>query len=432
MGINMNQKKHIDIDIKDYYEIKVGSIWRGLKQDSAAFKMLCFYFFMEYVHPQAIYPIIDVIPWAQIALGLTILFALFDKNIHWVTNIENKYLILFFATVLTSSIFAFNPAISWLNANIALNWLILYFLIITIVNTEKRFLFFTLLFLLLSFKMSQHGFRTFAMRGFSFAGWGVSGGPVWFRNSGEFGMQMAIFIPLSTAFILSLRCNWGRIKRIFFYLMPITGLFSIATTSSRCAQLAVGAVGIWFILKSRMGIKAVTGILITGWLLYTILPPEMFDRFHEMGKDKTSLERLALWTFALDTVREYPLLGIGYSNWGVYCNTINPEGLGPYHRCEEVHNTYIKNATELGIASFFIMFGMLLLMFWINFKTRIAATKLGNRFLFYISHGLDGGLVGYMVSCFFISALYYPFVWVHLALTVSLHEISKRMSIVNE
>jgi hypothetical protein len=42
-----------------------------------------------------------------------------------------------------------------------------------------------------------------------------------------------------------------------------------------------------------------------------------------------------------------------------------------------------------------------------------------------VAHGLDGGLVGYLVSTFFFSELFYPVIWVQLSMTVALHQISK-------
>ncbi len=387
---------------------------------------------MEYVRPQAIYPSIDILPWAQIALIFALVAAFSDKNIKWVSNPENKLVIIFSIIVILSSLFAFNPSVSWRYIDVAINWLFLYFLIIAIVNTEKRFFIFTLLFLLVSFKMSQHGFRNFAMRGFGFASWGTGGAPGWFQNSGEFGIQMTIFVPIAIAFILPLKASWNRIKKIFFYLMPVTGLFSIVASSSRGAQMAIAVVGVWFILKSRAGIKAVLGIAIAGWLLYSILPPEMFDRYETMGEDRTSLERLSHWEYGLGLIEDYPYLGIGYSNWLYYCNFNNPEGLEPYNRCRLAHNTYIESASELGIPAFVVMIIMLLLMFWLNLKTRTHAKKINNKFIFYMSHGLDGGLVGYLVSSFFISVLFYPFLWVQLAMTVALHEVSKKLTPVQQ
>jgi hypothetical protein len=41
--------------------------------------------------------------------------------------------------------------------------------------------------------------------------------------------------------------------------------------------------------------------------------------------------------------------------------------------------------------------------------------------MYFMAHGLDGALVGYVASGFFISVLYYPFFWINFAMTVALH-----------
>ena len=113
--------------------------------------------------------------------------------------------------------------------------------------------------------MSQHGFFSFASRGFSYTSWGVVGSPGWFRDSGDFGIAMTVFFPLAFAFAFALKDYWGRYKRWFFYFLPITGMVTIVATSSRGAQLGMVAIGIWFLLKSGKGIKAMIGILVVGW-----------------------------------------------------------------------------------------------------------------------------------------------------------------------
>lgn len=415
-------------DIEDYYAIKVSAIWSSLKQESAAFWLLCVYIFFEYVRPQTIYPAIDILPWAQIVLLLAALTAYFDKSIKFVSNIENRLLIIFFLIILLSSLFAFLPATSFSNLNVAVNWIILYFLIISIVNTEKRFLIFILLFLLVSFKMSQHGFRTFATRGFSFASWGVSGAPGWFNNSGEFGIQMTIFVPLAVTFIMALKGYWGRFKRWFFYLMPITGLIAIVATSSRGAQLAIIVVGLWFVLRTGKGIKTAFGVLLVGSILYMVMPQEQKTRFDTMGEDQTSVERLEHWRFGVDTTIHNPILGIGYSNWLKYCWYKDPFKDIPAVTCHLAHNMYVECMSELGIPGLIVFMLMLYQMFKQNSRTRIYARKVDNKFLLFASHGLDGGLIGLMVSGFFISVLFYPFVWVQLAMTVALNEVSRNQA----
>ena len=274
--------------------------------------------------------------------------------------------------------------------------------------------------------MSQHGFRTFAERGFSFAGWGATGSPGWFQNSGEFGIQMTIFVPLSIAFIFALQEHWGRYKKVLFYLLPVTGAVSIIATSSRGAQLAIVTIGCWFMLKNRMGLRWVAGILIVAGALYAVLPEEQLERFREAGDDDTSVQRVEYWNYGMEIIRDHPGLGIGYANWRDYCWFHNPSGIGPAQSCEMAHNIFVEAGTELGLSGLFVFIVMSSLLFVQNARTRHYAKRNKKKFIVYIAHGLDAGMIGYLVSGFFISAFFYPFFWFQLAMTVALHEVAKK------
>jgi hypothetical protein len=41
--------------------------------------------------------------------------------------------------------------------------------------------------------------------------------------------------------------------------------------------------------------------------------------------------------------------------------------------------------------------------------------------MFFMAYGLDGALVGFITSGFFISVLYYPFFWINFAMTAALY-----------
>jgi O-antigen ligase len=427
MKFSRKSANHTAVNITDYYAVKPKAIWQGLKQECPAFWWLCAYLFLEYIRPASLYPVLDVLPWTKIALIMVCITAYSDKTVKWVSCKVNKLMILFFIIVLLSSVFAFRPSVSWNMIDIPINWLIIYFLIITVVNTEKRYFVFVLLFLLVNFKMSQHGFFSFANRGFAYTSWGVNGSPGWFKDSGDFGVVMTIFFPLASAFALALNEYWGLFKKWFFYFMPITGAVTIIATSSRGAQLGMIATGVWFLLKSAKGIKAMMGILIVGWALYAMLPEGMLREYQTAGDDPTSIDRLAHWSFGMNVIRDNPLLGVGYNNWLDYCNFLNPYGLGIRADCRLPHNTFIDAAATLGVAGFLVYVWMALMIFIINRRTRKNAKKCNNKLILYLAHGLDGGLVGYLVSTFFFSELFFPDFWVQLTMTVALHEVSKKL-----
>jgi O-antigen ligase len=412
-------KKHVP-DIADFYAVRVGALWAGLKGEHVCFWALCSYFFFEYVRPQSIYPVIDVIPWAQISLLITLVTVFSDRSVKWVSNIENKLFFLFAIIIILSGIFAFMPQLSWHGRNIMLGWFLVYFLVINIINSEKRLFLFTLAYLLFSFKMSQHGFLSWAGRGFSFANWGLIGAGGWFQNSGEFAIQMLVFGTLSAGFVVALKRYWGRYKKWFFYLMPFTAFMSVIGASSRGAQLALAVIGVIVLLKAKAGLKVLIPLLLVAAVAFYFLPDEQKQRFTEMGGDKTSLERLEYWKFGLEVMHDYPVIGVGYRNWWrYYFSSGKSRGWAM-----DPHNIFILAGAELGYTGLACFILMVLFVFIINARTRHIAKKLDNNFLFYMAHGLDAGLVGFLAAGFFVTVLYYPFFWVQMAMTVALFSIS--------
>lgn len=420
-------KSITDIDISEYYSVKVRSLWEGFKREDAAFKWLCVYFFIEYVRPQNLYPVLDILPWGQLSLLATCIAAITNPKVKWVSNPGNIVFFLFFLVVFLSAVFAFKPSLAFSKFDIVINWLVLYFVMITVINTEKKFILFLLLFFLVNFKMSQFGFRSFMARGYS--SWGVAGSPGWFKNAGDLGVQMTIFVPLATGYILALREYWGKYKRILFYALPVTGLVTIIATASRGALLGIAAAGAWYLIKSRLGLRALVVVAIFGALVYALLPQGMYREFEAAGEDKTSEVRLALWRFGMDVMRDYPVFGIGYENWVRYCWHENPDGVEDTGRCSVQHNTLVQAVSETGITGFVLYITIIVSIILINARTRTRAMRCDNKFLLYISHGLDGGVVGYFVSSFFFSVLFYPMIWVQLALTVILNEIAKKQEV---
>ena len=171
------------------------------------------------------------------------------------------------------------------------------------------------------------------------------------------------------------------------------------------------------------------GILIVGWALYTILPDQMLEEFADAGEDSTSQTRIALWTYGLEVVRENPVLGVGYHNWMDYCVFRNPYGIGGNRYCLVPHNSYITASAETGILGLAVYIMIMLYILVENLRTRKNARLHDNRFILFSAYGLDGGLIAYMISTIFFSVTWYPMLYVQLAMSVALYEISKGQDI---
>ena len=405
-----------------FYSLQLRDMWNGFKKESPAFKWLCIYLLFEYIRPQTLYPAIDILPYTQIALVLSVFYAINDRCIKFVFGSGGGVLIAYYVLVLITSALAFNPSTAFSKLDIITNWLIFYFLVVSVVNNEKRFFMFLLVFFLVNFKMSQFGFRSFISRGYS--SFGVSGSPGWFKDSGDLGIEMVLFVPLVLGFIYALKGYWGRYMRIFMYMLPVTGVVTIIATTSRGAQLGLVAAAMWILLVNRK-LKLVLLLLVAGALVYLILPDRMIAEFESAGDDSTSQARLIFWEFGRQVIENHSLLGVGYYNWIDYCNFMNPDGIAYYKHCLVAHNTYITAGAEIGIIGLMLYLLIILKIFLNNAKTRRHARRGNNKLLLYLSYGMDAGLFGYMVATIFFSVLFYPMLYVHLALSACCYNISR-------
>src|SRR6185437_11770741 len=116
---------------------------------------------------------------------------------------------------------AFSPQRSFSSLYVYVNWVLVYFAMVLILNTPQRWLLAYVAFLLFRFKMAIHASRTWAGRGFTFDVDGVVGAPGWFYNSGELGIQMCILLPMSMGVIFAYREQWSRRMRLFMWMIPV-------------------------------------------------------------------------------------------------------------------------------------------------------------------------------------------------------------------
>ncbi len=422
--IETKNKHEEPVAMEDLYSLNVGKMWSAFKMQSLAFWALCGYFFFEYVRPQNLYPVIDVLPWALTFLLIALFASFSDKTVQWTGNPENKLMVVFTLIVIVSGIFAFQPEYSFAKRDVFLTWILVYFLVVNVINTEARLYLFIVLYLVFNFKMSQHGFVTWAERGFSFASHGLIGAPGWFRNSGEFSMQMLIVLSLSLAFVMSIRTKISGLRKYVFYFIPFTAFATILGASSRGSQLALAVLAVWLLTKSKHWFRASLVIGILALLAWHFLPAEQIARFQEVGTDNTSLQRMAYWDIGLKIVNDHPIIGIGYYNWVPYLRYLYPEGVGPLQTVEAAHNSLLEGVTELGYAGFGVFILMVFYIFKLNRDARRMAKEANKDFLYYVPYGLDAGLVSYLISGFFIAAFYYPFFWVQLAMTVAVYNVA--------
>lgn len=403
-----------DNKIEKFYAFKVGPMWRFFKKQHFSFWMICGYLFFEFVRPQALFPAIDFIPWAQILLIGALAGALTDPSVKWVSSAANIYITLFLITIIISVATATYPSFAYDNFMSFFSWFVIYFLIINIVNTPERFYLFLLIYILAAGKIAFGTSKSWAFRGFSFTSWGLMGPKGYFQNSGELAILMLMLFPLAFYLYQHLKDKlflWEKVLLLSFWICPI---LTVLGASSRGAQVALVCQLVLMFRKSIFKLKPLIGVCILCVSIIYLLPQEQKDRFVSAGDDRTSQQRLLYWEHGWDMMRDHPLTGVGFFNFIPYYETYYSYDM-LYPKAQLPHNIFIQVGTDAGFVALFFFLSLIVYSF---ISTLRIINSSCDGFFKATAAGLGVGMLGFVIAGQFVTVSYYPFLWVHLAFIV--------------
>lgn len=408
-----------EVTFNDYLSLDIKKVWLGIRAEPWSFWFLCGYFFFEYTQAQIIYPWLKILPWGQIFLLGALYFIFTSRESKWISNPCNTAIIIFFLHILVSSILAFDSTRSFDKLNVIANWAVMYYCVMCIVTTKKRFYVLLLLLMLACFKMSQFSAISWMERGFSFARWGTTGAPIWFGDAADYGLQLCLFLAWAVAFQSVVYKRNGRYTKIFCAAMIVTALASILATGNRGTLLGLAAMGLSALLLIPNRIRNFFLIsVVTAGMLWAA-PQEFLDRFDTAGEDQTSVKRIELWENGIQMGKEHPIFGVGYYNYTTY-------GAHYFNESLVTHNSPITVFAELGYIGLILYLYIMFIIYWVNKRTRKIATEHGDSYVAAIATSLFLGVPAYFICSIFITVPYYPFLYVQLALTASLSNITRR------
>jgi putative inorganic carbon (hco3(-)) transporter len=394
------------------------------------------YLVFEYAAPAAKIPGLQALQLGKVIALSTLLFwvlnSIIKKKLKLVINPENWLIVSWLIIALLSSIVAFNSEKAFSDSMDFARWVLIYFMLINIINSKNKWLWFVAIFLLLNFKMSQFQIRSFNT-GFSNT-WDESnfitesvgaGSTGFFANAGDFGVAMCVAIPIALYSIYYLKPKYLKAGAL---LMLITFILPIVKGGTRGNILGLAAIAVVIWLKSSR--KILMGLVIASLLvIYWVTAPDIVkQRFYSAvssEKDPTASHRIELWKNGIQMLFENPYLGVGIGNFGI---SYAWRYYGGDRRHAWVpHNIFIQVSSELGFPG---LICFLLIIFFI-FRTNYLTGKLAlrsppdSKMYTYYAHALDLSLVGYLVSGSFLAVLYYPHLYMIMALAVSLNQIAK-------
>ena len=396
------------------------------------------YLVFEYARLPAMFPALQVLQIGKLIIVPTLLMLFIrvlivkDRKLVF----DNVYLILlaWLMLAVVGAPFAINSA-AWPAIFALLKWFITCFLVINLVTNLPKFQYFIWLLLLLNLKLSQHQIRSFyhgyqhvsdTYRDF-FIHQGVGAGSSSFlANATDFGLAMVVVAPLALYLIPSVR---SKILKFFAGGTLAAFITSILKSGSRGAAVAMFAMAGLFWFKSKNKLILIVVMVLFVMIFWSMAPDAWQERFISIGdyeEDATAMQRIDLWKAGIRIFLDHPIFGVGVDQYGrAFESGYRP---ADYRGATAAHSIFIQAAAELGAGGLFILLLLLFVLFKRNWETRRLYRKAGlnENWLWNFSLALDLSLLGFIVGGAFLTVLYYPHLYMILAMIISLHHITKR------
>lgn len=380
------------------------------------FSGLLFMLFLIFVRPQDFCPPFQVAPFFEITAIIltlaTILTFLRKKKLRIINATQDTFMIMFWIAIVLSTIsvrwlqFTFDTFFDWLR------YILIYFLIINIVDSRKKFK--IVLWAIVLFMALTAGMGVLQHFGTDITGVGTHpDGRI--RGVGIFDTNQLAY---SVAFCASLLIGLLILYKKFFSRIVILGLlllyfYCIYFTQSRGGMVCLVLVLLFtFLIFSKNKFIKVSGVIVS--VLFVLFLSTFAPRFSTTKEYKTDISvmgRVEGWANALTLMKGRPFFGVGKDQFYEYFK------IAP-------HSSYIQSLTELGVIGLFLW----LSLFYFSLRSLQNLKEIPNnkkdKQLVVFSNSLQVTMYSYLTGSFFSGNTYYITLYVLFALIVVLQNIS--------
>jgi putative inorganic carbon (hco3(-)) transporter len=351
--------------------------------------------------------------------GLTIVAWLFSKEkklppshpIVWA-------IIVFFLWTVITTLFSieFDPKFKKLNTF----WKIILFTLLTgcMINRRDRLNFLIMLI--------ASGIGYYALRG-AF-GTIISGGKYAFegppdsfigdRNS--LAVAFVMLIPMLVYLGNHLQQKWLR----YVALLSIPGfIIAILGSQSRGGFIALGAVGIWIILRSKRRFIGLAGIAITAALAVGFMPDTWTNRMQTVetfDQDESMQGRLQMWRMAIDISADSPIIGGGFRTFANrrLAGNYLPAGIP----LRASHSVYYEALGEHGMPGlFFYVLIMAAYFFTCNKIVALSKNVVELKWAYDLGAMLQASLIGFAVGGALLEIVVFDIFYTFAMMAVIVH-----------
>jgi len=247
-------------------------------------------------------------------------------------------------------------------------------------------------------------------------------------DGNDFALSVNLVIPFALFLMLEARTIAGRVVSGGALLVLV---LCVVATQSRGGTLALVFTGAYYWCKSDK--KVVTGLLGIAGLAAVLVfaPPEYFERMDTISSyetDGSAQGRITAWKAGTAMALSNPLLGVGAGQFPGKFVEFAPAGpSGPEVRWKTAHSIYFLILGELGFPGLGLLLGFIVSNLVTNrrqareFRKRSPDEQVEGRLLACLS----ASLLAYAIAGAFLSATYYPHMFVLGGLLVAARRIAR-------
>ena len=246
-------------------------------------------------------------------------------------------------------------------------------------------------------------------------------------DGNDFALSIDILVPFCLFLLFDAKKLMGR---IFWGVCLLLLVAAIIGTQSRGGTLGLVAVAIYFWSKTDR--KLLTGaISIVGLVgVMALASPQYFARMGTMAKiedDGSAQGRITAWKAGTYMMLSNPLLGVGAGNFPPNYTKFAPgaDGVG---RWKTAHSIYFLILGELGLPGLMLL---IYYIFWNLGENRRLSKKVMREGLAKSSPevrlvgAMSASLLAYAVAGAFLSAIYYPHMYVLAGMMIASRRIAR-------
>jgi putative inorganic carbon (hco3(-)) transporter len=351
--------------------------------------------------------------------GLTILAWMFSKEKKMPPNHPIVWtIIVFFIWTCITTVFSaeFDPKYVKFNTF----WKIILFTLLTgcMINRRDRLEFLIMILASSIGYFALRGAFGTIMTGGKYAFEGPPGTFIDDRNA--LAVAFVMIIPLLVYLGTHLKQKWLRYSAIA--IIPIF-IIAVLGSQSRGGFIALGAAGLWIILRSKRRFIGLAGLAVTVALAVGFMPDSWTNRMQttkEFDQDLSMQGRLQMWRFAIDLSADRPIIGGGFRTFANRRLAGNYLPAGMPLRAS--HSIYYESLGEHGIPGlFFYVLIMAAYFFTCNKIVTLAKNITDLKWAYDLGAMLQASLIGFAVGGALLEIVVFDIFYTFAMMAVILH-----------